>query len=210
MNLGNLATVVEGDIKLVTMPFAGLLSAGAYLTGSAIAAIDVWPYSLVQDANAAGLIFAAPIISGTNIEVLCGGFGSTGFQPGVVYSLWASVATSLGETLTAYGQIICDSVSPPNLSDGGVLPTQTIAVTTNTTAYSSAVYILNAPGLTLTLAASWSALAGAVIVADNSGAGGTAAGDVKNWPGGVTSMALTPYGSMTFVWSAQLNGWVSV
>ena len=80
----------------------------------------------------------------------------------------------------------------------------------STTAGASAVYVLEAGALTFSLPATWASNGGAVTVADNSGAGGTVAGNVLNWPNGATTMALLPYGSMTFVWSATLNGWLSV
>jgi hypothetical protein len=208
MNLGDLATVQQGEVRLITLPFAALLQSGETLSGAATAKMALWPYSPAPDANAANLVLGSPVISGSGVAALCGGYGAAGFQAGAIYSLWATVATSLGQTLEAYGQITCDALVPPSASSGGSLPNSTTSVTTNITASASTVYVLNAAGLTFTLPSSWGPNAGPVIVADNSGAGATISGPVKNWPLNATSQALGPDGSATFFWSSQLNGWV--
>jgi hypothetical protein len=210
MNLGDLATVIEGEVVAIAVTFASRLSVGETLAGATVASMAVWPYSPVQDANAANLVLGTPWISGNSVYALCGGFGTAGFKPGVVYSLFATVTTSLGRTLIEYGQITCDPVIPAVTSSGGNLPNNVAIIMVNTTASASAVYALDAAGLTLTLPPAWASNGGPVTVSDVFGQGGTIAGPVLNWPSGVTSQALGPFGSENFVWSSQLNGWVAI
>jgi hypothetical protein len=113
MNLGDLATVEQGEARLITLPLASLLASGETLSAPATAKMEIWPRSPVPDANAANLVIGTPTIVGSNITIVCGGAGTSGFQAGAIYSLWVTIATSLGQTLEVYGQITCDSTAPP-------------------------------------------------------------------------------------------------
>jgi hypothetical protein len=210
MNLGDLATVEQGDVRLLSISFAKLLQAGETLTAPATATMALWPYSPTNDPNAPNLVLGSAAISGVNVAVLCGGYGTAGFRAGAVYSLWVTVATSLGETLQAYGQITCDRLVPPTQSSGGTLPDNTIEVTEDITAAASALYVFTAPGKTLSLPTQWAPNGGIVTALDVAAVGGTVAGNVINWPNGTTSMKLVPGGAMSFAFSTQLNGWLTI
>lgn len=120
MNVGDLATVAQGEIRLVAVPFASLLRPGEMLVDPATATMALWPYSPEPDANAANLVTRLPSISGSGVVVTCGGYGDSGFQAGAVYSLWVEVGTSLGQTLEVYGQISCDPNLPAIATSGAV------------------------------------------------------------------------------------------
>jgi hypothetical protein len=122
MDLGDLATVAQGEVRFVPLTFDGFnLQSGETLSGTPSPKMTVWPYSPVPDENAANLVIGMAQISGTTVYVLCGNNGTAGFQPGAVYSLFVTVTTSRGQTLTAYGQIACDPLAPPSESSGGTL-----------------------------------------------------------------------------------------
>jgi len=118
MNLGDLATVEQGETIRQALSFASVLATGETLTGTPSVAMQLWPDSPVPDANAGGLIAGSGSVVGNTVVVKCG--GSSGFQAGAVYSLYAACATSNGQTRTVFGQITCNAIAPPAaLTSGG-------------------------------------------------------------------------------------------
>jgi hypothetical protein len=117
LNLGDLATVTQGDVRELPVNLARLLQPGEAIV-SATARMAVWPYSPVNDANAANLVLGLPQIADAVVSVQVGGYGASGFQAGAVYSLWIIVVTSFGEMIEAHGQITCGAEIPPVQTSG--------------------------------------------------------------------------------------------
>lgn len=206
--VGDILKVIAGEIVLAPIDFGPYLRPGETVGLPISVSLANSVLSLVLDERAGNLVLGVPQVSGNGVTPFVGGLGTTGFQPGVIYSLFATAPTSLGQTLTLFGNIRCISVSPPPSSEG-LPPMQVIPVTASFTATQSALYALNAPNIVVTLppTSTWALGAGPVAVADLTGTyGGVVNGVFLNAPS--TTLNINPFSSYTFVPSQSPPGWI--
>jgi hypothetical protein len=206
--LGDLGPATAGEIDTYSCNFSARLSAGE-LVVSVSAAMQLWPWSPVADPNAANLVLGRAFVTGSIATAFCGGLGTSGFQPGAVYSLVFTAVTSLARTLIGGGNVSTQSFVAPVSSGGGpVAPLTEFAVTSNTTPIVPGTYYLQAENLTFSLPAS--SIGGDIVLVDMTGAPNMTRGGPAplNMPAGMVWTA--PYFEQRFTWSAKYSGWVMI
>ena len=205
--LPDLSPVTAGEIAFQPISFASRLASGETLA-TVQAAVQMWPSSTVTDAHASALLIGTPFLSGSSAIAVCGGAfsaGVTGFQPSAVYSLWASVTTSLGQTLENFANFATLPETPPAFASGGPLAPNEFSETASFTPAQSGTYYLNASGLTLTVPSG--SVGGDILVVDKTGAPNLAiSGTILNAPG-IASITAA-YATFTLRWSAKYSGYV--
>ena len=208
MDLGDLGTVTQGEVRLFPLSFATALASGETVTSLTSSGMALWPQSPVPDANASNLILGTPSVVSPAALLYCGGYNTSGFKAGAVYSAYATVGTSKSQTITAHGQITCDPVVPPNPSSGGAFPNGVTPVTTNATLNAASIYAVETSGLTLTLTAPTYTPTVPMLIMDSYGSGATLSSSVVAWPLGATTTSLPPKGSAWFVWDTTVSKWI--
>lgn len=178
-------TALAGEVYDFTFAFASALASGETIS-SVAGNMAINPYSRVADSNATNLLLGSPSVSGSNVIAFAGGLGTTGFQPGAVYSLVITATTSLGQTLRSWGNISTLALTPPAASSSGSVPSNEFNVTMSLTPAAPGYYYVKTTGVTITPPAA--SVGGDIVVVNDTGSdsAGIVVGATINYPAGLT------------------------